>query len=218
MADQELKLFARVGEEIRDLRKSRGLNLKFVSEKTHLSISLLSQIENGKANVSISNLAKIAYVLGAELTFFLKKPSYSKLEITRKIELEDNPTSFDGHRAYPIAVLGALKKSERRASERRAVDIYKLTLKKNPQGAPFFRSHPPVGVVAVVISGVALLHCDEEQCYLYVGDMVKFTTEAPHAYESVTDMSELMILHYPLRQGYETGEKGGGYEKVSERV
>lgn len=52
-----------VGEEIRRLRKEKGMTLKQLANKIDLSQTYLSQIELGDRNVSLEILSKLASVL-----------------------------------------------------------------------------------------------------------------------------------------------------------
>lgn len=52
-----------VGEEIRRLRKEKGMTLKQLSNKIDLSHTYLSQIELGDRNISLEILSKLASVL-----------------------------------------------------------------------------------------------------------------------------------------------------------
>ena len=61
------ELLARIGKEIRVARKSAGLTLKDLAERTGLSVSLVSQIERAQTSPSIMSLYKLATALKIEL-------------------------------------------------------------------------------------------------------------------------------------------------------
>lgn len=56
-----------IGDKIRETRKSQNLTLQDVSRMSGLTTSLLSQIENSKANPSINTLMTIAKILNTPL-------------------------------------------------------------------------------------------------------------------------------------------------------
>lgn len=62
---------ARIGAEIRDLRKARRLTIKEFSLMTSISIGHLSEIERGLATPSIKALHDIAKALGVTIGWFL---------------------------------------------------------------------------------------------------------------------------------------------------
>jgi DNA-binding NtrC family response regulator len=60
------ELQRRIGEKIREGRKSRSLTLAQLAERTGLSVGFLSQIELGKNSASVETLYRIARALGTE--------------------------------------------------------------------------------------------------------------------------------------------------------
>jgi HTH-type transcriptional regulator/antitoxin HipB len=55
----------RVGQQIREARKAKGLTQKELGEKLGVSESTVNQYESGKQNLTIDTLTKIADALGA---------------------------------------------------------------------------------------------------------------------------------------------------------
>ncbi|MGL5094123.1 MAG: response regulator [Planctomycetia bacterium] len=66
------ELHRAIGEKIREGRKSKGLTLAQLAERTGLSVGFLSQVELGKNSASIDTLYRIARALGTDVGgFFL---------------------------------------------------------------------------------------------------------------------------------------------------
>jgi transcriptional regulator with XRE-family HTH domain len=61
-----------VGKTIRTIRKKKGLKLRELSARTGISISFLSDIENGRSNPSVKRLKSIAEGLGTTLKYLLE--------------------------------------------------------------------------------------------------------------------------------------------------
>ena len=61
-----------LGEKIRTVRKHHKLSLKELSEKTGISISFLSDIENSRSNPSLENLKLISKVLTTPISYFVE--------------------------------------------------------------------------------------------------------------------------------------------------
>ncbi|WIF94456.1 helix-turn-helix domain-containing protein [Caminicella sporogenes] len=79
-----------VGKRIRKLRKERGLSLKELSKKTDISISFLSDIENGRSNPSLERLKDIARGLNTTVSYLLGETD--DIQINSEIkELLSNP-------------------------------------------------------------------------------------------------------------------------------
>ncbi len=78
-----------IGINVRKLRKKSNYTLKNLSDKTGLSIALLSRIENGQLSPSVNTLDKIASALGIEISHILQEelsPDQLGLEIAEKIK------------------------------------------------------------------------------------------------------------------------------------
>ncbi len=61
-----------IATKINSLRKSKGMTLKDMSESCGLSVSFLSQIENGASSLAITSLKKIADALSVPITVFFE--------------------------------------------------------------------------------------------------------------------------------------------------
>lgn len=61
-----------VGKRIRELRKHRKLSLKALSDMIPLSVSFLSDIENGRSNPSIKRLEEIALALETNVAYLIE--------------------------------------------------------------------------------------------------------------------------------------------------
>lgn len=60
-----------VGERIKALRQERKLTLRELSQKADISISFLSDIENGRSNPSLERLKAIAEALNTTVSYLL---------------------------------------------------------------------------------------------------------------------------------------------------
>ncbi|PYP90834.1 MAG: hypothetical protein DMG65_10010 [Candidatus Angelobacter sp. Gp1-AA117] len=61
-----------LGDRIREVREERGWTLEKLAEKTGLSRSFLSEVENNKATPSAESVLKISNALGVSLDYLLK--------------------------------------------------------------------------------------------------------------------------------------------------
>ncbi|TDR95060.1 helix-turn-helix domain-containing protein [Enterovirga rhinocerotis] len=66
--DEELEL----GQQIRALRKIKGLTLQHIADEVGVSTGYLSQIERNRSRLPIGVLKKIANVLGVQLSWFFQ--------------------------------------------------------------------------------------------------------------------------------------------------
>ncbi|SIE94010.1 transcriptional regulator [Mycobacteroides abscessus subsp. abscessus] len=56
-----------IGENLRNIRRSRGLSLDMAAEATGVSKAMLGQIERGESNPTVTTLWKIASGLQKEI-------------------------------------------------------------------------------------------------------------------------------------------------------
>ena len=59
-----------LGEQIRDLRRIKGVNLTALASRISRSIGYVSQVERGKSAITISALQEIADALGVQIAWF----------------------------------------------------------------------------------------------------------------------------------------------------
>lgn len=59
-----------IGNKLKELRKQQKLTLKELSQKTNISISFISDIENRRRNPSIDNLKILANALNVQVNYF----------------------------------------------------------------------------------------------------------------------------------------------------
>lgn len=64
-----------VGQDIRALRKARGLTLNALAEAVGRSVGWLSQVERGQTMPAIPDLARLGEILGVTISFFFRSAS-----------------------------------------------------------------------------------------------------------------------------------------------
>ncbi|MCM3567543.1 helix-turn-helix transcriptional regulator [Neobacillus mesonae] len=87
------------GEELRQLRKEKGLSIRKLSELSGVAHSYLSQVETGKRGIpKVETLEKIAAGLNIPLPDLLEMAGYLPTEIVEDMQyekLEHNPSGYD---------------------------------------------------------------------------------------------------------------------------
>src|SRR5918911_2930340 len=63
-----------VGERLRTLRKEHGYSMRQLARRAGVSPSLISEVERGRVEPSISVLKRLASVLDTTLTYFFSEP------------------------------------------------------------------------------------------------------------------------------------------------
>lgn len=76
-----------LGARVRALRQERGLLQKQVAEKSGLTASMVSQIESGRLNPTLTTLRKVAHAFGVSIPLLLEPPAGPpSVQISRKRE------------------------------------------------------------------------------------------------------------------------------------
>lgn len=88
-----------IGQQIRELRKSRGVSLAALAARTGRSVGNLSEIERGKSEVNIQVLQKIAYALGVNMTWFFSGNAIAPVEERDIIVRKSRRRSLDFDKA-----------------------------------------------------------------------------------------------------------------------
>jgi transcriptional regulator with XRE-family HTH domain len=77
-AGDDRKLAKAIGAQIRTLRKQLGLTVSECALRASLSVGMLSKIENGNAQPSLTTLHSLSKVFSVPLTIFFKKYEESR--------------------------------------------------------------------------------------------------------------------------------------------
>lgn len=84
-----------IGEKLKELRQSRKLSIRKVSEETGFSISFLSKLENGKSSITIRNLIKLTNFYGVTLADIFSDETARKIAFRKEERKKvDSPESL----------------------------------------------------------------------------------------------------------------------------
>jgi transcriptional regulator with XRE-family HTH domain len=75
-----------IGARLADLRKEHRYSIRALAGRANVSASLISDVERGKVEPSISTLKRVADALGTTLTYFFSNPSESNGRVVRARE------------------------------------------------------------------------------------------------------------------------------------
>src|ERR1044071_10473950 len=64
-----------IGARLRTLRTEHGFSIRALAERAEISSSVISEVERGKTEPSISTLKRLAAALGTSITYFFTTPS-----------------------------------------------------------------------------------------------------------------------------------------------
>lgn len=158
-----------LNERVRTLRKERGMSLRQLAEATGLSAALLSQVERGTTDPSLSTVRKLAAVLGADLpTLFA----------------EDAPTGAHVSRpgARPLLSMGSGAMAyERLTPGRTELEVLKGHLDPGQATSEEPWSHTATECT-VVLFGIVVAEVAGVRYELATGESITFDSRSPHRY------------------------------------
>ncbi len=171
-----------MGEILRRARKSKRVSLERLAAGTELSVSFLSQLECGKANVSVENLKKITKFLDIHIaSLFGEERNASLGTITRKGE--GMPFTLEGSSAYCEALI-----------QKSRADL-QATFYRNPPGegrkVPFGHLGEEL---LYVIRGQVLFRLNDEEHLLNEGDLIHYRSEALHSWINPGKEESLVLV------------------------
>src|ERR1044072_4868904 len=72
-----------IGARLRTLRTEHGFSIRALAERADISSSVISEVERGKTEPSISTLKRLAAALGTSITYFFTTPSQANGHVIR---------------------------------------------------------------------------------------------------------------------------------------
>jgi transcriptional regulator with XRE-family HTH domain len=85
-----------LGRRLRELRTARGLRLSDLARASGLSVSFLSQVEQGQSDIAVGRLMRIAHALEVRLTELVELPAAPARPLRRAGERTTLPTPTRG--------------------------------------------------------------------------------------------------------------------------
>lgn len=169
-----------VYKKIKDLRIKQNITLAKLSEKTDLSISFLSRVENGSTNLAITSLKKIADAYGISMNYFFDEEndySYVKRkEDQKKIKIEGIDEEL-------IRLNGEFNGREIDPFHIRVLPFTTSKIGFTHQGEEFY----------YVLEGEITFIIDGESYQVQQGESIHYPSYLPHNFENRTDKPVSMI-------------------------
>lgn len=162
-------------ERVRDLRKKKGWTLEQLSVACGVSRSMLSEVENGRANPTVAVAYRIAQAFGMSLGELADAPtSTPRIDVIRA---NDKAYHYRSDRDYRIRTLSPLHLEK-------SVEYYELVLR--PGGA--LKSAPHfVGAreLLTIQRGQVRVRSNSDAEELAEGDSAHYPADVPHAIENI---------------------------------
>ncbi len=161
----------KLGAQLRAIRKKRNLTGKMVAEKSQLSTSLLSQIENNRISPSLDTLLKLLEVYGITPNEFFKNyETDSAVEIIKK---RDRKIFTRKNSKY--------EKLSGDSQNKGKYSFNAFLLELEPGSSRGDSENGHMGrELGIIISGTAQLIYGENKFEISQGDTISFFSQIPH--------------------------------------
>jgi len=73
-----MSIKVKVGQRIRELRNQIGISQEALANKAEIDRTYVTDVENGRRNISIENLEKLVNALQVQFKEFFDSPNFNK--------------------------------------------------------------------------------------------------------------------------------------------
>ena len=158
-----------LGERLRELRLSHKLTLRELARQAEVSPALLSQLENGVTEPSLSTLRKLATVFKSEVSGLFSEPDAPMVHLSRP-----------GERMRLTAPLGEIS-YERMTPGRGDLEVLGATMQPGSVSASEARGHESTECI-VVLEGEVVVDIDGGRQVLVAEEALTFDSRLPHRF------------------------------------
>jgi transcriptional regulator with XRE-family HTH domain len=179
-----------IGSVIKHNREQCGFSLKVLAEKTNLSPSYISQIENGKVSPSLSTLVKIADILGTTIQGLFEEVFHQ----------DENPVIRKGDRRLASSLDEGIKISFATNSVlSKIMEVAVVKLQVGAQTGDNASSYKRFGSqVMYVTKGKVEARLKDNTYILEKGDSLNMNSDDPHSVRNIhTNVSEVIFFVVP---------------------
>jgi transcriptional regulator with XRE-family HTH domain len=188
----------RLGEDIRGMRKARGMTLADLAGRTGRSVGFLSQVENGLKKPSVGSLQSISDALGIGIGWFFPNDLADQTEERQYI------VRHDQRRRLSYSTLAS-------ASDYLGMTDYLLSPNLTGQHALVISDYAPGASSGddsyghggeesgIVLSGIMDVEIDDKVYRLEAGDSFQFESALPHRYHNPgTEVAVVLMALVPI--------------------
>lgn len=168
------------GERLRELRKQRNFTLQALAAQTGLSPSLLSQIERGLVDPTVSTFWKICTSLNVPLTYLFEGVDEDRVVVRknqrRKIQLSDEKVKY--HELTP--------------NRSGKLDFLMVEIQAGEMKEAELVAHSGEEC-GIVLEGELIVILRDQEIHLLEGDSIHFSSTTPHRYVNPGSEASLSI-------------------------
>lgn len=186
ISDESEKVW--LGEQIRMLRKQKGLSLEDMQAATGRSIGFLSQIERGKSRPNVDDLVRIAAILGIPFAALFYSVNGGERGIVMRKENRPRISYKDGVSDYLLSPnLGG------------AVQVLLTTFEPGAASGDQLFADDDGLETGFIIAGELDLWVEAAHFHLTAGDSFSYPGRTPHRYRNPTDKPTQVVWVFARR-------------------
>ncbi|MBU3189918.1 XRE family transcriptional regulator [Clostridium bowmanii] len=179
-------MIAEISGKIRNLRKEKNLTLKDLSMKTGLSVSFLSQVENGYSSLAITSLKKIAEALNVTMNYFFKTPEIHNFLVKSE---EEKVFKIEGSNSEFIRISGDFP-------GRKIESMIVILPPKEMHGS---NSNHPGEEFVYVLEGALIVNLAGTDYLVKAGDSIQYPSTKDHSWlNPLNQNTKFLIVVTPL--------------------
>jgi len=174
-----------IGERLAELRKEHRYSIRKLAEKAGVSASLVSDVERGKVEPSISTLKRLSDALGTTLTFFFSEPAEQRSRVVRaeeRVVLRGSDNSTEVGSGNHTGIRFELASPEQAEGIEAIFGRYEVGASLGDE--PVTHEGEEWGMV---LSGRLKVWVGDEIHFLDPGDAIWYPSTTPHRMENVAD-------------------------------
>ncbi|WP_028921922.1 helix-turn-helix domain-containing protein [Pseudonocardia acaciae] len=158
-----------IGERLRELRLRHKMTLRELAARAEVSAALLSQLENGVTEPSLSTLRKLATVFSSEVAELFSEPNAPLVHLSRP-----------GERMRLTAPQGEIS-YERLTPGRGELEVLAATMLPGNVSSSVRRGHESTECI-VVLEGEVVVEIDDERHVVVAGEALTFDSRLAHRF------------------------------------
>jgi len=176
-----------LGQKIRELRSGQGLTLEELSNRSGVSLSLLSMIERSRSAPTVRTLERIVRALGTTIS---------------QVYMEMESDASDGETQNQVSVITKKERKSLVLGAERAAAHYELLTPDYQRRLQFMYIHFPVAregkggefvshegeECGLILEGKLKAVVGDEEMILEEGDCIYFDSSIPHLMENVGEI------------------------------
>lgn len=188
--DAAVESIPELGQKLRAHRKSSGLTLKQLSERSKVSISMLSQIERGQTNPTFATVWRLTSALGTTVDSLLDRAlaetQGGEASTIHRLKSHMTPVMRSEDGRCEVRVLNPLET---------ALQVEWYEMRFQPHSTLESDPHPAGAVENLtVLEGTVVVQSGSDRATAVLGDTFRYPADRPHSISNPRDDPAAVVV------------------------